>query len=274
MEIKPGTKDYPELYGIYLPAADAKACIIFIHGLGDHISRYDEMASFFNEHNYSFTGVDLPGHGRSPGKRGHIKDFGHYRDIISSVARFVREREGGIPLILYGHSLGGNIALNYLQGDNDFEKGIITSAWIKLAFDPPLFKVILASLAGKLVPSMQQPSGLNADDISSDREAVHKYRTDPLVHPFISVRLYLSARAAAGKLISSKDTLKTPVLMMHSSNDRIVSAEGSLIFAENNSKADLKIWDKGLHELHNEVFREEVFIYIIKWLEQKDGIQN
>ena len=132
MDIKAGTEDHPGLYGIYLPAADAKACIIFVHGLGDHISRYDEMAMFFNDHNYSFTGVDLPGHGRSPGKRGHIKDFGQYGDIISSVARFVREREGDIPLILYGHSLGGNIALNYLLDDNEFEKGIITSAWIKL----------------------------------------------------------------------------------------------------------------------------------------------
>ena len=61
---------------------------------------------------------------------------------------------------------------------------------------------------------------------------------------------------------------------MHSKKDRIVSAEGSVIFAENNTKADLKIWDKGLHELHNEVFRGEVLEYIIKWLEQKDGIQN
>jgi alpha-beta hydrolase superfamily lysophospholipase len=61
---------------------------------------------------------------------------------------------------------------------------------------------------------------------------------------------------------------------MHSNKDRITSAEGSAIFAGNNNMADLKIWDKGLHELHNEIFRDEVLSYIINWLDTENGIQD
>ncbi|MDZ7740062.1 MAG: alpha/beta hydrolase [Bacteroidales bacterium] len=265
IKLKPSTKH--ELHGIYLPAVDAKAAIIMVHGLGEHISRYKEMAAYFNSRNYSFIGVDLPGHGRSSGKRGHIDNFGQYNDIISAMADLVRRREGDIPLVLYGHSLGGAVALNYLASSALMDKAIVTSPWLRLAVSPSPFKIFLAGIMNKLMPGLLQKSGLNPDDISSDKNVVKKYRTDPLVHNKISVRLFASATANAHKLLEMKESVSIPVLLMHSADDRITSAGGSEVFADRNSKAELKIWEKGLHELHNEVFRDEVFDYIIKWLE-------
>lgn len=268
MEIKLNPSKKHELHGIYLPVEHPKASIIMVHGLGEHISRYKEIAAYFNSRNYSFTGLDLPGHGYSSGKRGHIDSFGEYNDIISAMADFVRSREGDTPLVLYGHSLGGLVVLNYLAGSSSgIYKAIVTSPWLKLAVTPSPFKIFLAGLMNRLMPGLLQSSGLNPDDISSDKNVVKKYRTDPLVHNKISVRLFASATENARKLQEMKEGIDIPVLLMHSADDRITSAEGSAVFAANNSKAELKIWKKGLHELHNEIFREEVFDYIIKWLE-------
>lgn len=250
-----------------MPAEDAKACVIMVHGLGEHISRYEEMAVFFNSRHYSFMGVDLPGHGYSSGKRGHIDCFRQYNEIISAMADFVRSREEGISLVLYGHSLGGTVVLNYLAAYNDMDKAIVTSPWLKLSVAPQPFKTFLAGIMSRLMPSLLQPSGLDPNDISSDKHVVEEYSKDPLVHNKISVRLFASAVATAGKLLEMKESVNIPVLLMHAADDRITSAEGSAVFAGRNSRAELKIWDKGLHELHNEIFRDEVFDYIIKWLE-------
>ncbi|MFO7756366.1 MAG: alpha/beta hydrolase [Bacteroidales bacterium] len=267
MEIKLNPSKEHDLHGMYLPVEDPKASIIMVHGLGEHISRYKEMALYFNSRNYSFTGLDLPGHGSSSGKRGHIDSFGEYNDIISAMADFVRSREGDTPLVLYGHSLGGAVVLNYLTTNTVMDKAIVTSPWLKLAVAPSPFKIFLAGLINSLMPSLLQSSGLNPGDISSDKAVVREYEEDPLVHNKISVRLFASATGNAHKLLELKDSVNIPVLLMHSAYDRITSAEGSAVFAANNSKTELKIWKKGLHELHNEIFREEVFDYIIKWLE-------
>ncbi len=267
MEIKLNLSTKHELHGIYLPAVDAKAAIIMVHELGEHISRYKEMAAYFNSRNYSFTGLDLPGHGRSSGKRGHIDNFGEYNDIISAMVDFVRSREGGISLVLYGHSMGGAVALNYLAGSELMDKAIVTSPWLRLAVSPSPFKIFLAGIMNRIMPSLLQPSGLDPGDISSDNNVVENYAADPLVHNKISVRLFASATANAHKLMEITEGINIPVLLMHGADDRITSAGGSAVFADRNSKAELKIWEKGLHELHNEVFRDEVLDYIIKWLE-------
>lgn len=274
MDIKIKAEHTDELHGLHMPVSNARGCIVMVHGLGDHIARYMGVAEFFNDHEYSFIGLDLPGHGKSPGQRGHIKDFDQYNEIISAMAKFCRDKEGDLPLILYGHSLGGAIALKYLLENNNMEKGIISSPWIKLGFEPPKLKIVLASVVGNIFPSLSQPSGLNPEDISSDRRVVKEYRSDPLIHSMISVNLFNAATANARRLLNCRDELQVPVLIMHGGKDRISSPEGPAIFAENNKMAELKIWESGYHELHNETFKSEVLNYIINWLEKKDGIQD
>ena len=274
MEIKLKPAGMDELYGIYLPVKNAVACIVLVHGLGEHIGRYKELAAFFNENKYSFIGLDLPGHGKSPGKRGHIRNFILYQNILDAIAAYVRENEGGISLVLYGHSLGGGIALNYLVTGKNMDSGIITSPWLKLSFEPPKIKILLARVLSGLIPSLLQSSGLDPVDLSSDKNVVKEYRSDPLIHFLISIKLYVSATRNAAALLNCRDKLQVPVLMMHGENDRIASLEGSETFAGNNRMAELKIWADGYHELHNELFREEVYDYILKWLNKRYEIQN
>jgi alpha-beta hydrolase superfamily lysophospholipase len=117
-----------------------------------------------------------------------------------------------------------------------------------------------------ILPGLAQASGLVVDDISHDRTVVEKYISDPLVHDKISVSLFHSAMSAGSFALSHASDLKVPLLLMHGSDDKICSPEGSREFASKTSLAELKIWDGGYHELHNETFREEVFSYLMKWL--------
>ena len=191
------------------------------------------------------------------------------------MADHIREKEGDLPLVLYGHSLGGGIGLNYLVNtNNNMEAGIITSPWLKLGFDPPPFKLMLASALRRILPSLALSSGLDPDDLSSDKDIVRAYINDPLNHSRVSPGLFISAMRNAEALLNCNDRLRVPVLLMHGEKDRIASFNGSETFARNNSMAKLKIWKEGYHELHNDVFADEVRKYLFNWLERKYEIQN
>jgi alpha-beta hydrolase superfamily lysophospholipase len=120
-----------------------------------------------------------------------------------------------------------------------------------------------------ILPGVIQSSGLNADYLSHDHEVVRRYKNDPLVHDKISVSLFNIAVNSAKYTLGNSVDLKVRTLLLHGSDDMIVSPEGSREFASKAEKADLKIFEGGYHELHNEPFKREVFDYIIKWIENK-----
>ena len=68
---------------ILSPGENAKAVIVLVHGRGDHIQRYASWADLFIKEGFAFTGVDLPGHGRSEGRRGNIKSYRLLEEMIN-----------------------------------------------------------------------------------------------------------------------------------------------------------------------------------------------
>jgi alpha-beta hydrolase superfamily lysophospholipase len=252
---------------IQSPGEDIRAVIVLVHGLGEHIQRYEYWSDLFRQERIAFTGVDLPGHGRSDGKRGHIKNYELLDEMLNILLDSCRKTFPGIPVYIYGHSLGGGIVLNYLLKKNPRIKGaIVTSPWLKLSFEPPKSKVILASIIKNIVPGLVQSSGLNVNHISHDPEVVERYKKDPLVHDKISVSLFDSAMKAAKYSLDNAAELKIPMLLVHGGDDQITSPEGSREFSQKSGNTQLRIWEGGYHELHNEPFKDEVFKYIINWI--------
>jgi alpha-beta hydrolase superfamily lysophospholipase len=254
---------------IQSPGENLRAVIVMVHGIGEHIHRYDHWASMFNKEEIGFVGVDLPGHGRSDGNRGDIKSYTLLGEMIDILIKSCNKTFPGCPVYIYGHSLGGGIVLNYLLRRNPKVKGaIVTSPYLRLAFEPPRIKLVLASVIKHILPGLIQPTGLNADQLSHDKALVEKYKTDPLIHGKISVRLFSESADAANYSLTHASELKVPTLILHGSDDLILSVEGSREFARKTNMVDLKIWEGGYHELHNEPFKDEVFKYILNWIKK------
>jgi alpha-beta hydrolase superfamily lysophospholipase len=242
---------------------------MLVHGIGEHAGRYSQWIEMFREENYSFLSLDLPGHGRSEGKRGKIRSFVVIHEVIDILIKISRNTFPGIPLYLYGHSMGGGMVLEYVLRFNPMIKAVIaTSPWLKLSFEPPAIKAVAAMLASKVIPGFVQASGLNTGYLSHDASVIEVYKSDPLVHDKISVGLFAAATNAAKFSLANASKLKIPALILHGSDDMICSPEGSRNFASGTPRAELKIWDGGYHELHNEPFRKEVFSYIINWIKK------
>lgn len=252
---------------IQSPGENTRAVIIMVHGIGEHIQRYADWAGLFRNEGIGFAGLDLPGHGRSDGRRGHIKNFDWLDEMIDILLKTCYRTFPGVPVYIYGHSLGGGVVLNYILRESPKVKGaIVTSPWLRLSFEPPKAKVIMASVVRLILPGLVQPSGLIVNHISHDMNVVEKYKSDPLVHDKISVGLFYSAMNAAKYSLAHASELKIPTLLMHGSDDLICSPEGSKEFAGKTDMVELKIWDGGYHELHNEPFKAEIFGYILNWI--------
>lgn len=268
MEINIRLADESILRGIiYSPGDKVRAGVILVHGLGEHIGRYDHWMRKFAANNIAFTGVDLPGHGRSDGKRGHIKSYKVTTEMLNILIGEYTRTFPGIPVFLYGHSLGGGIVADYIIRNKTKVRGAVISApWLRLSFEPPKYKVILAGIMRNIYPALVQPSGLVADHLSHDRSVVEKYCSDPLVHDRISASLFYNAVSAGRRILKNTRGVNIPILLMHGSDDKITSPDASRELAAQIPGVRLKIWDGGYHEVHNEPFSDDVFNEVMSWM--------
>jgi alpha-beta hydrolase superfamily lysophospholipase len=244
-----------------------KAVILLVHGFGEHAGRYKSWASRFNETGISVRSFDLPGHGQSEGRRGSMPPMNVIYDTIDLLRAEIATEMPGIPLIVYGNSLGGLIVLGYLINKKPSILGaVVTSPWIRLAFEPPKAKELLAVVAGKVMPGLTQSSGLKAEYLSHDKEVVAAYKSDALIHGLISAGMYLAIRDATREALSRASEINVPLLLVHGRDDMIISPSGSVDIAEAAPKSTLKLWDGGYHELHNDLVKEEHFDFIADWI--------
>jgi alpha-beta hydrolase superfamily lysophospholipase len=248
-----------------------KAVICLVHGMGEHCGRYGHVADFFNSRGFSVMGFDQRGHGRSEGKRGHTPSYGLLMESVGMLVKTTSKKYPGVPLILYGHSMGGNLVLNYAWRDGTGIKAVVgSSPYLTLAFDPPKWKTALASLVKNILPGLLQPTGLDTSMLSHDEKVVEDYEADPLVHDQISTSFFFNVHTAGQEAITHAADIKVPALVFHGTGDKITSHEGTRKFAENsNGKAELKLWEGLYHETHNEPEKEQVLSFVADWIEKK-----
>ena len=253
------------------PEGQAKAVVCLVHGLGDHGGRFAHVARQLNRAGYSVLGRDLRGHGKSGGKRGHTPSFEALMDDIDQLLGEAGARYAGQPRFLYGHSLGGGLALNHaLRRRPQIEGAIATSPWLRLAYTPSAAKVKVARVMSRLSPGFTQSNGLNTKDLSRDPKVVRAYESDPLVHERISAGLAM-AMLDAGEwaMASPAEFPPIPLLLVHGTGDRITSPQATQEFASKvPGECTLKLWEGLFHETHNEPEKQEVLGYMIRWMDE------
>lgn len=263
------SKDSRKLFGqSWSPEKEGDITIMMVHGLGEHSGRYQRWAELFVEKSYNFISVDFRGHGRSEGKRGHARTFERMLDDIDVLIRESAKIFPGSKLVMYGHSMGGNLALNHVIMRNyPLDALIVTSPWLRLTRPPSDPVLVMAGILNRVIPSLQIPNGLNPDDISHDPEVVRHYTKDPLNHNRISLKLFFELYNGGYHALRNVYKINCPFLIMHGTGDNITSHKASETYVLNtNNRTHLKLWEGQYHELHNELIYKDVFQYIINWL--------
>ncbi|MBM7565033.1 alpha/beta hydrolase [Paenibacillus sacheonensis] len=245
--------------------------IALVHGMGEHIGRYLHVADMFTRAGYAVFGFDQVGHGRTEGKRGHTKSYIALMDGVDAMLAETKRRYPDKPLFLYGHSMGGNVTLNYvLRRKPDIAGVIVTGPWLRLAFNPPPLQLIIARVVNRLFPSYTNDRPMVGDHLTSDPVMVKRYQEDELGHGAITARFFLSVQGAGLWALKHASEWRVPLLLMHGGSDKVTSILASRQFAEAaGSKCTFMEWPGLKHELHNELDREEVFDVARDWLEER-----
>lgn len=248
--------------------------ICLVHGLGEHSGRYNAVAEKFTNAGYSVTSFDQRGHGRTVGKRGCIPSYDAVMDDITCLISDAVEKYPSKPCFLYGHSLGGNLVLNYtLRRQNKLSGVIATSPWLRLASEPSKFVIRSLGILDTVWPSFCQSNGLNAKDLSHNTGVSDSYEKDSYNHDRISARLANSAYNAGLWAIEHAGEFPVPLLIMHGTADRMTSCEGSKEFAARvKTDCTLKLWDDLYHELHNEPEKDRIIAFTIDWINKHSEI--
>jgi acylglycerol lipase len=252
------------------PGGKVRAVICLLHGLGDHSGRYAHLARFLLPSGYAVMSFDLRGHGNSDGIRGHFPSIELVLQDVDELMAAARERYPDAPEFLYGHSLGGVLAINYvLRRKPELAGVVVTSPGLRTALENQKVKIALARLLVLFAPALTLPTGLEPHALSRDTKVVVDYVQDPLVHDRASLAFANTMLEAIKWTYAHAEDFHLPLLMMHGTADQLAYFQGSQEFARQvQGDCTLKLWDGLYHEIHNEPEKGDVFAYLLQWLDK------
>lgn len=264
-----------KLHGQYYSPKLIKAVVVLIHGLGEHSKRYERtVIPFLWEKSVAVISYDQFGHGNSEGKRGNHPGYSSLLDAVDHVISKASSLFPEQPIFLYGHSMGGNIAINYgLQRPGVVKGLIVTSPFLRLAFEPPQWKMAFAGVLDKIMPSITMPSEIDVNAISRDKNEIEAYELDSLVHDRVSTGYSLEIMKQGEWAIEHAGELKVPMLLLHGTKDRLTSYKASVDFADRAQEhVEIVLYEGAYHELHHDLDKEKMFEKMRSWIEYQ--IQN
>jgi alpha-beta hydrolase superfamily lysophospholipase len=237
------------------PVGVSPSCVVvLVHGIGDHSGRYLEWFNNFEQFGIAWLTADLPGHGKSDGLRGFFNSLQSPFAVIEQLLIMAEIRFPNLPIILYGHSMGGNIALNFVLRRHPKIQGLIlTSPWLGLVNEPPKWKLQLAKIAAVFHRKMMLKTGITREQLTYDNHALEKYQKDTLIHGKITLGTFLMMYEAMHYARNNADHLRVPTLLLHGTNDSITDWQATKKLALKIGRKSKFIPFEGmLHELHHD----------------------
>ena len=249
MRVESGTSGFQCL------ATRPRAELLIVHGLAEYADRYRELAGTLADRGISCFAYDQRGHGSRPGTRTHVERFDDFVDDLNLEAESLRRRSPGLPLFVWGHSMGSIVAIGAVLTARHRWRGAITSSNSLEVFrrgpNPlnPLFR-----LAARVLPRIRVPLGLDARKISTDEAVQRAYADDPLIPSTASLRLIVEFAAACERCRGKASQLTLPWLVVHGEADAIAPVQGSRVLFDALQSQDkqLVIYPGLRHEVQNE----------------------
>ncbi len=274
-----------------------KAVIQLVHGMQEHIGRYDDFANVLAKCGYIVVGHDHLGHGNTVENE---EDFGYFADNngwdklvedIHILQNKMKNKYPELPYIIMGHSMGSLLVRSYLTKYKDDIKGAIISgtsgqktgllAGMLLTKLVMLFKgkryksELLEYLVTGSFNKKFKPSRTKADWTTSDYKQVDKFVKDPKCGKNFTAIAYYDLLKGTYYLSKQKNinkTLNVPILIFSGDKDPVGENSKGVIRVYNmlnNAGLDdvkIRLFKDGRHEMLNEINKDEVYYFILDWL--------
>jgi len=251
--------------------------VVIVHGIRDHASRYAALADALTARGLAVYAQDMRGHGDSGGDKQRFDSLAELVADTDLAVEEARKRNPGVPVFVYGHSLGGLISTHYALAHGDKLRGLVLSgAALKLLPDVTDGQKGAARFFSAIMPGLPAQA-VDDTQFVRDEAAKKDLASDPLVY-----HDNLPARSAAAALDGIDDVqkrmgeLKVPVLILHGAVDHATNPEGS---KELNSRAatsdkTLHIYEGVFHDLMHEPERAQIIQEVVGWITARLGPAN
>lgn len=251
---------------------NAKAVLVLVHGLGEHAGRYPHVTSAFYQRGFVVFGHDHRGNGRSAGKRGDFARFDQILTDLDQVVTLARQKHPNLPLVVFGHSLGGMYATHYLAHHQaKIDAAILSAPGYGPGPDLNPVTIRLAGVLARVAPGFTLSTGGNKNfRLSHDPEAKAAYEADSLRHEKATAR-YANTnlqKATEAETLLAKLTLPTLVLL--AGEDTVVNRQAILnAVAGAGPNVTFRQYPGCYHEMHNELpeLRQPVLAETVAWVE-------
>jgi acylglycerol lipase len=263
------TRDGLALRTLRWPAAGTtRAHLLLIHGIAEHAGRHAHVASRFALAGIETHAYDLRGFGASAGRRAYVDRWSQHYDDLEDQLVAIRAGAGGLPVVLYGHSMGGLIALGYVLADPPRPRPeLLVLSAPAIAAVVPRWKRTVADVLGRALPRFEVANDLPAGGLSRDPQIEVAYRSDPLNVHRTTARLgqeLFREQARVQARLAQIQALPLPTYVLHGTDDPIVPVSSSASL-EGRGNVTRHVYPGLRHEMHNEPEADAVIGDTIAW---------
>jgi acylglycerol lipase len=263
-------RDGIELHAYEWPAVGTpRAHLLLVHGIAEHAGRYRHVASQLASAGITTHAYDQRGFGESGGHRAYVDRWSQYHDDVEDRLAEVRAVADGLPVVLYGHSMGGLTALGYTLADpqRPLPDLLVLSA---PAIDAtvPVWKRRLADILGGTVPRFAIANTFPKGGLSSDPAVEAAYLADPVAVHRTTARLGVSLFREQDRVksaLTSGGPLPVATYVLHGADDPIVPEWASRSL-DGRANVTRRVYEGLHHETHNEPSGATVIDDTIAWL--------
>lgn len=280
--------------------SEYKAVVQLVHGMEEHIGRYDEFASFLASNGFIVVGHDHLGHGKTAKTDEELGFFTNtdgwfcLTKDIHILQNKIKNEYPNLPYIIMGHSMGSLLTRTYLTlyddnlngaiitGTSGQKAGLLTGsilAKLIVMFKGKKYKSkLLASAVTGSFNREFKPNKTPVDWTTSDEKIIEEHIKDTNPNCKFTASSYLELFKGSMYLNKKKNIEKTPnipILIFSGEKDPVgengkgVKRVYDMLKEVGKEDVTLKLFPNGRHEMLNEVNREEVFEFVLEWIKSK-----
>jgi alpha-beta hydrolase superfamily lysophospholipase len=258
------------VYDTWTPEESPRGVVVLSHGFGEHAGRYHHVARRFGDAGLVTYALDHRGHGRSGGKRVHVKDLAEYTGDFGTLVGIADQQHPGLTKVVLGHSMGGGIVFAYAaEHPADYDLVVLSGPAVAAQDDVTAMLAIVGKRLGAILPDIPVQQ-LDVNAVSRDPAVVAAYNSDPLVwHGKLPAGVARALLLVGESMPQRARAITKPILVVHGSEDHLVPAKGSERMVDHLGSEDvhLKIYPGLYHEVFNEPERDTVLGDVSSWIE-------
>ncbi|MCL2399153.1 MAG: lysophospholipase [Defluviitaleaceae bacterium] len=259
------------------PQIEPKGVVQIIHGFGEYMGQYKEVAEFFVANDYACVFHEQRGFGDMPHKtqkqrkleRGLSPGYPYFLNDTKTIRNKIDNWYPNKDVFLFGHSMGGNIAINYLleNPNMNYKKAILEAPWLRLYKPLPGPAMSLVRLLGRISGKLAVSAKINPDHITRNKDIISALREDQIFHDRISLQLFAEIIDAGENALQNAAKFPIPALLLCPGMDKIVCPQAIRIFSEANpQKFTLLEYPDGYHCLHSDIINKEVMKAMLEFI--------